>query len=105
MAIKDVSVEQAEKIAEKQDTVILDVRTPEEFADGRIDGAVNINCYDDDFADRLNMMDKNKKFLVYCEHGRRSQNAAFLMEELGFKDINNMLGGFAEWEEKGKPVE
>jgi len=104
VAFKDISVKEAKDML-NEDIVILDVRTPEEFKEEHIEEAININCYDNDFEERINMLDKNKKYLVYCGSGGRSKNTAFLMEELGFKDINNMVGGFAAWEENGKPIE
>lgn len=89
----------------KADSVqLLDVRTPEEYADGHIDGAVNINVQSDDFRDMaVRKLSKDSTVLVYCRSGRRSLTAAEILTELGYKVIN-LKGGIIEWEENGFPV-
>ena len=83
------------------DFVILDVRTPEEFADGRIENAINLDYYSDTFQEELNKLDKNKTYLIYCRSGRRSSNALNTMKELKFREAYNMLGGIIEWQAEG----
>ncbi|MCB9293195.1 MAG: rhodanese-like domain-containing protein [Lewinellaceae bacterium] len=78
---------------------LLDVRTPKEYQEGHIEGAVNINFYDDDFLQQLEkQLDKDKPVLLYCRSGRRSANAAKQMQELGFKEVYDLKGGFLQWE-------
>ncbi|MDO8687962.1 MAG: rhodanese-like domain-containing protein [Dehalococcoidales bacterium] len=86
------------------DFVILDVRTPEEFADGHIENAVNIDFYLATFRDELDRLDKNKTYLVYCRSGSRSFSAAKIMETLKFKKIYNMLDGIIGWRAEGLPT-
>ena len=80
---------------------ILDVRTPGEFADGRIPGAVNIDYYNESFGDMLGILDRNRTFLIHCRSGARSGFALELMKELEFREVYNMLGGIIEWKEEG----
>jgi len=80
------------------------VRTPEEFADGHIENAINLDYYSETFGDELNKLDKNKTYLVYCRSGRRSRNALDIMEELNFREAYNMSGGIIEWKAEGLPT-
>lgn len=86
------------------DFVILDVRTPEEFSDGHIEGAVNTDFYEGAFRDELDTLDKDKTYLLHCRSGNRSQQTLDIMEELGFSKIYHMIGGIIEWEVEGLPT-
>lgn len=76
---------------------LVDVRTPEEFAAGAIEGAVNINWHDNNFAEQMNKLDKNKPIMVYCQAGGRSKKACGKLEELGFKEIYELKVGYGGW--------
>lgn len=92
--------------AAKSDTssVLLDVRRPDEFAEGHIDGAVNLNWLDADaFSAGVSKLDKGKSYYIYCRSGRRSNAAAQKMKSLGFK-VHDMKGGILRWQELGLPV-
>jgi len=86
-------------------TQIIDVRTPQEYAAGHIPNAVNIDFNAADFKENLSVLDKNVNYIVYCRTGMRSAAASKVMAELGFKYINNMIGGFSDWAAAGLPVE
>ncbi len=81
--------------------IVVDVRDPEEFAEGHIPFAVNIPVAV--FADRSGLLDRDKKIVVYCNSGGRSYNAYRKLMKLGYKDINQAI--FADWKEAGLPVE
>ncbi len=81
----------------KKNTVILDVRTLEEFMDGHIEGARNYDFYETDFEDRLNSLDKNAIYYIYCRSGNRSSQTVTLMKELGFMNVVELQGGIASW--------
>ena len=83
---------------DNQNFVILDVRTPEEYANGHIEKAINLDYYSETFKDELDKLDKNKMYLAYCRIGIRSGIAVGIMEELGFAEVYNMMGGIAGWE-------
>lgn len=86
------------------DFVILDVRTPEEFADGHIENAINLDYYSETFRDELNKLDEGKKYLIYCRSGNRSGKALNIMQELNFREVYNMSGGILEWQAEGLPL-
>jgi phage shock protein E len=87
------------------DFVILDVRTPEEFATGFITGAVNLDFKSAEFAGKLDGLDKSKTYLVYCRAGGRSAKAMTMMKEKGFKRVYNLRGGITEWNAQKLPLQ
>ena len=101
-----VSVQEGAEIQAEppSDLVILDVRTPEEFAEGHLEGAVMIDSYDLDFADQLAELDPDVPYLLYCRSGNRSGQTLALMEELGFTDVADVDGGINQWQAAGLPV-
>ena len=80
------------------------MRTPEEFAAGHIENAINIDFRSEGFEDSINELDKNKTYLVYCRTANRSRSAVNIMEELDFNEIYHMLGGIVQWEAEGLPI-
>tara|TARA_R110002049_G_scaffold3795_5_gene27588 strand:- start:66839 stop:67183 length:345 start_codon:yes stop_codon:yes gene_type:complete len=79
--------------------VVLDVRTDAEVADGIIPNAIHIDIYKgQEFIDEVDALDKSKNYYVYCRSGNRSGKACQIMEELGFENAYNLLGGMLEWE-------
>ncbi|QZK90653.1 rhodanese-like domain-containing protein [Flavobacterium sp. CHNK8] len=82
-----------------QNTVILDVRTEDEFNDGFIANAINIDIHrGQDFVNEIEALDKNKKYYIYCRSGMRSAKACEIMNQLGFENTYNLLGGILDWE-------
>ncbi|PKG51094.1 rhodanese-like domain-containing protein [Olleya sp. 1-3] len=84
---------------EKDDNaVILDVRTEGEVADGKIPNTLHIDIYKGQgFVDDLQKLDKSKNYYVYCRSGGRSAQACAVMNQLGFENAYNLMGGFNEW--------
>jgi rhodanese-related sulfurtransferase len=76
---------------------LIDVRTPEEYIDGHIEGALNINVQDQKFAEQISKLDKTKTVYIYCRSGSRSQMAASQMKTLGFKSIIDLKGGYMNY--------
>ena len=83
--------------------IILDVRTPEEFANGHLQNATTINFFGTDFKEKVNNLDKTKPIYVYCAVGGRSVKAAKVLQDAGFKAVYNLLGGFNGWVAAGFP--
>ncbi len=83
---------------------LIDVRTPEEYANGYIKNAKNINFNDDDFIEQMSKLDKNKPVYVYCKLGGRSSKAAIQLKEAGFVKIYNFKGGMKQWSAEGKEI-
>lgn len=77
-----------------ENAVLLDVRTAEEYDSGHLEGALNINWYDEDFSEQLISLDRSKTVYVYCKAGGRSAKAAALMREMGFDHVVNLEGGY-----------
>lgn len=88
-----------------KDFVLLDVRTPEEFAAGRIAGATNVDFQAPDFKEKLATLDKSKAYLVHCAKGGRSKKATDAMTAAGFGTVYDLLGGMTAWERADLPVE
>ena len=91
----------ATALASRTDLVLLDVRTPEEFADGHVDGATLIDFYGADFADQLAELDRDASYVVYCRSGNRSGQTVDLMQQLGFTDVQDVEGGVLAWADAG----
>ena len=81
---------------------IIDVRTPEEYAEGHVEGAKLIPV--DELADRLAEVPKDRQVYVYCRSGKRSARAAALLASQGFDKVENVLGGILAWQAAGHPV-
>jgi len=87
-----------ELINNDSDAVILDVRTAEEQAMGIIPEAICIDIYNtEEFIDELEKLDKTKNYYVYCKAGGRSANACQIMDQMGFAQTYNLLGGVSLW--------
>ncbi len=71
---------------------LIDVRTPEEFADGHLKGATNIDFNSADFAEKINELDKDAEYTLYCRSGRRSGLAVEAMKAAGFTKVTNAGG-------------
>ncbi len=107
-AVTNVTVGKAQGLikerAGKADFVILDVRTPEEFAEGHLDGAVNLDIQSRDFEKALRKLDRNKGYLVYCRTGNRSRQATIAMDAMGFRSIFHMNEGIVKWKQQNLPL-
>ena len=86
------------------DFFIIDMRTPEEFATGYLENAVNINYNSTAFSDEIKTLDKNRTYLIYCRSGARSGQALGLMAVLQFTEVYNISGGITAWQAAGLPV-
>lgn len=84
--------------------VVLDVRTPGEFAAGHIQNAINIDVESSDFDANIAKLDKTKEYDVYCHSGRRSGIATQKMVKAGFTKVFNLDGGIIAWQNAGFPL-
>ena len=87
-------------IAEHPEIQLIDVRTPEEFAEGHIENAININFHDTDFIVQFLKLEKNEPIYLYCRSGNRSAKAAKKLEKAGFKKIYDLDGGYLHWQKQ-----
>lgn len=98
--IPDINAEQfALKMKEEENPVVLDVRTKREFDSGHIPGSVHLNMQEVTFGHKLDDLDKDATYLVYCRSGRRSKMACRIMQGKGFKNTYNLAGGILQWPE------
>tara|TARA_B100001248_G_C27350118_1_gene440895 strand:- start:1017 stop:1346 length:330 start_codon:yes stop_codon:yes gene_type:complete len=82
-------------------SVLIDVRTLDEYNSMCIEDSTNIDIQTpNEFLEKVNKIDKNKKIFVYCHSGARSYNACKILEQFGFKNVYNLIGGISEWSGK-----
>ena len=99
----DVELDKAQQLlTTNKELVVLDVRTKGEFQQGHLPNAINIDYNAADFASRIDDLDRNKPYLIYCHAGVRSKAAFQMMQQKGFIQLYNMKGGWAEWSKKGQ---
>lgn len=101
--MKNITPEEAQDFI-NQGATVLDVRTKDEYNEGHIENATNIDFYEPTFEENLKKLDKSKEYVVHCKSGGRSAKAADLMDKLGFPSVCNVSGGITAWGEKGLPV-
>jgi rhodanese-related sulfurtransferase len=102
--VQVLDVAKYEQKITQPDVQLVDVRTPEEFSEGHIENAVNIDFNADDFDAKVADLDKEKPVMVYCKAGGRSAKAATRLKELGFKNITDLEGGISNWNSQNKPT-
>lgn len=91
--------EYQEKMAAIGDLQLLDVRTPNEYNAGHIEGAELINFFDKDFVQQVEArFDKEEPLMLYCRSGNRSAKATAKLKAAGFKEIYDLKGGYKTWE-------
>ncbi len=103
-AVSTMNVNDFAKKISDTSIVLLDVRTPAEFAAGHIAGATNIDFESGTFEADIQRLDKSKSYAVYCRSGNRSGQATALMAKDGFKTIFNLDGGLINWQIAGNAV-
>jgi rhodanese-related sulfurtransferase len=84
---------------------VLDVRTPGEYNEGHIPGAVFVDYYGNHFKQRLRALDRNKTYIIYCKAGRVCKHIIKKMKKEGFVEAHKITGGFAEWKSQNLPVD
>jgi rhodanese-related sulfurtransferase len=99
-----VDADSMKTLIKDEHAIILDVRTPEEYAEGHLPGAINIDYRNEKFEEGLDTLNKDLVYDVYCRSGNRSLESTEIMKKKGFKNIYHFEGGFTEWEKKGFPV-
>ena len=95
----------SDKLANAKNITLLDVRTPGEFLEGHIKGAVNADWNGGGFENIVSEYDKSKSYFVYCLSGHRSGLAAEWMRSHGFKNVIELNGGINAWQSASLPVE
>lgn len=86
----------------KAQFTLVDVRTPEEYQQGHIQGAINIPHTE--IADNLDKLSSDKPIVVYCRSGRRAQTALEILSKQGFNDIRHLEGDMLGWQAENRPI-
>ncbi|WP_345368697.1 rhodanese-like domain-containing protein [Algivirga pacifica] len=100
--VEVVNAEEFSKMIEAGEVLLVDVRTPKEFQEGTLEGAVNINFYDADFETKIKALETEKPLYLFCRSGGRSNKAAHQLSKLSFTKIYDMKGGVNAWGAAGK---
>jgi len=88
-------------INSSENSLIIDVRTQDEFNDGHIENSLNFNIYDAvKFIEEISKLDKQANIHVYCKSGVRSLQACEIIKGMGFSKVFNLIGGITEWKNK-----
>lgn len=93
--VKEISVADARANLSEAKAVFLDIRDPQSYEAGHVEGAFNLN--DGNVESFLKSADKDKALIVYCYHGISSRGAAAFFQDQGFADVYSMSGGFEAW--------
>jgi len=103
--IEPVDAKEFRKGVKRDNAIIVDVRTPEEYAEGHLRNSVNINWKNqDEFKTKVAELDKKKAIYVYCRSGGRSEKASEWLRMNGFNNVKDLGGGLQAWEKAGKRV-
>jgi len=102
--VKIVTAEEMKELSQLEDVQLVDVRTPEEYSEGYIEGFQNIDFLSDTFQDDIEKLDKTKPIIVYCKSGRRSAKSSQLLKEKGFVKIYDLEGGIEKWKFEGNKI-
>lgn len=100
----DLSVSEFSSKVTEAGVIILDVRTPGEFNEGHIEGAILVDFQSGNFENEIASLDKSKTYAVYCRSGNRSGQAVKVMSEAGFTKLYNLDGGVIDWANAGLPL-
>ena len=93
----DIEITEFKTKIVSQKYILVDVRTESEFDDGHIKGAINIDYFSSTFSDEIIELGLETPVLVYCKSGNRSGKAMKIMNDLRFKEVYNLTGGFKGW--------
>ncbi len=97
---KDINSTEFNQLAQQANTLVIDVRTPEEVSEGKIQQAdLFIDFTSEDFDAKIDSLDKSKTYIVYCKAGGRSARAAQTMIDKGFENVYNLQGGISSYKE------
>ena len=107
-AVQTISSRQFKALLDRHqgdpNVVLMDVRTPKEFEDGHIQGALLLDYYSSDYVDRLKALDRNKTYLIYCRSGNRSGKSLAIFDKLGFRRVYNLDAGVIGWSREKYPL-
>lgn len=101
--IKSIDADNFEKL-KNEGYNLIDVRTPAEYNEARIENSILADIYSPDFKKVVDNLNKEDNFLIYCHSGNRSKTACDFLTKWGFKNVINLSGGFVSWVNAGKEI-
>ncbi len=104
-SVQNVNALKFKELIAKGDYILVDVRTPDEFSRGHIQGSTAINVADPGFPSKVSLLQKEKTILIYCLTGSRSSYAANYLIQNGFKKVYNLQNGIMDWSQQGFALE
>lgn len=102
---KVILVSPADFKEKSQNQTIIDIRTPQEYRQGHLKNAVNINLFDRAFLEEIDKLDKSKPVFIYCRTGNRTSSASKKMLNLGFQQVYDLKGGISNWVRSKNEIE
>ena len=97
-AIKVLTPSEFKEALQQKSVQLIDVRTPNEFANGTIKGAKNMNLFDGSgFKTAAAKLDKTLRVYLFCQSGNRRKNASSVLVKMGFSQVFDLRGGFSNW--------
>jgi len=99
-----LNVDQYEKEISEKEVLIVDVRTPNEYSSGHIEGAVLVDVTAASFDQKIQEYAKDQPVYIYCRSGSRSAGAMRKMKAMGFTEVYDLRGGVMNWSKNGKPL-
>lgn len=88
----------------EQGCLVIDVRTPDEYAEGHIEGAINIDYFSPGFKEKIQALDRGRPYVIYCKQGVRGGKTLEIMKGCGFNRVVNIRGGIILWRSAGLPT-
>lgn len=101
---KALSADQMHKMIQKDNPLIIDIRTPEKFKDGHINGAQNVEFHPETFLTEMDKLPRDRDLYLYCGKGLKTEKARDLVADLEFKNIYLLTGGITSWKKAGYPL-
>ncbi len=105
MTIIGLTEAQALLADQTRSVIVLDVRKPDEYNEGHLEGANLVDVTDDGFTDKISELDSSAEYLVYCKLGGRSARAVEQMTSMGFTSLHDLEGGFTAWADAELPID
>lgn len=102
--LKHLNPKEFQSLIVLEEVQLIDVRKPEEFSEGHIPNAINIDYFSDDFVSSIDMLDTKKPVYIYCRSGKRSGKSVTHFKEIGFSEIYNLEGGILNWQSDSLPL-
>ncbi|WCM42829.1 rhodanese-like domain-containing protein [Flavobacterium sp. CBA20B-1] len=96
---QNIEMDQLMKLTEKT-PILIDVRTTEEYKEGTIPGAMNLNIHEEEFTRTIRHFPKDRELIVFCQSGVRSTEAYELLKSLGFEKVSQLSGGYEHWKKR-----